>query len=76
VYTNSTTDGPGDWDYATAIAYKNWAALDDFGPKVDAITLKHYGSREKRQEANDARNQMREVIASRLMREQTLIPLP
>ncbi len=76
VYTNSTTDGPGDWDFAIALSYKNWAALDDLGPKADAITLKHYGSREKRQEAADARNQLREVVASRLMREQTLRPLP
>lgn len=76
VYFNTTTDGPNDWDVATAIAYKNWAALDDLGPKADAITLKHYGSREKRREAGDARNQMRDLVSSRLMREQTLKPLP
>lgn len=65
VYTNSTTDGPGDWDFAIAIGYKNWAALDDLGPKAEAVTLKHYGTREKRQEAADARN----VASSRRRRE-------
>lgn len=75
VYTNSTTEGPGDWDFAIAIGVKNWAALDDIGPKADAITLKHYGTREKRQQAGDARNQLRDVVASRLMREQTLKPI-
>lgn len=75
VYFNSTTDGPNDWDIAIAIAYKNWAALDGFGQKADPITLKHYGSREKRQQATEARNQLREVVSSRLMVEQTLKPM-
>ena len=76
IYFNSTTDGPNDWDIAIATAYKNWAALDGFGEKADAITLKHYGSREKRQQAADARNQLRELVSSRLMVEQTLKPIP
>ncbi|OLD60019.1 MAG: hypothetical protein AUI33_15935 [Ignavibacteria bacterium 13_1_40CM_2_61_4] len=76
IYFNSTTDGPNDWDYAIATAYKNWAALDTLGPVADAATLKHYGSAEKRQQANDARNQLRDLVSSRLIREQTLKPLP
>lgn len=76
IYTNTTTDGPNDWDYAIATAFKNWAALDTFGPQADAITLKHYGTAEKRQQAADARNQLRDVVSSRLLREQTLKPLP
>jgi len=75
VYTNSTTEGPNDWDIAIATAYKNWAALDGFGQKADAITLKHYGSPEKRQQAGDARNQIRELVSSRLIVEQTLKPI-
>jgi hypothetical protein len=76
IYTNVTSDGPNDWDIAVATAYKNWAALDTLGPQVDAITLKHYGSAEKRQQAADARNQLRDLVSSRLIREQTLKPLP
>ncbi|MDT4967269.1 MAG: hypothetical protein QOJ64_2006 [Acidobacteriota bacterium] len=75
VYANTTTDGPDDWDVATAIAYKNWAALDGLGEKADAITLKHYGSREKREQAIEELNQMRQLISSRLMTELTLTPL-
>lgn len=75
VYFNSTTDGPNDWGLAISTAHKNWAALDTLTQQTDAITLKHYGTREKRQAAADARNQMRDLISSRLIREQTLKPL-
>ena len=76
LYTNSTTDSSGDWSLALAVGYKNWAALDDLARKADPITLKHYGTREKRQEAQNKRNQLFEVVSSRLMREITLNPLP
>ena len=56
--------------------YKNWAALDDLGKKTDPITLKHYGTREKAQEATDKRLQLMEVVSSRIIREITLNPLP
>ncbi len=76
VYFNTTTEGPNDWDLAIATAFKNFAALDTFPQQSDAITLKHYGTKEKRQAAADARNQWRDLVSSRLMREQTLKPLP
>ena len=76
IYFNSTTDGPSDWDFAIATAYKNWAALDTLGPQADTVTLKHYGTAEKRQQAADARNEWRDLVSSRLYREQTLKPLP
>jgi hypothetical protein len=72
VYVNTTTDGPDDWDIATAIAYKNWAAFDGLGEKADAITLKHYGSAEKRQQAVEELNRMRQLVSSRLVTELTL----
>lgn len=75
VYANTTVNGPDDWDLATAIAYKNWAALDGLGEKADAITLKHYGSHEKRQQALEELGRMRELVSSRLMTEITLAPL-
>lgn len=76
LYINSTAESPGDWNYAVAVAYRNWAALDDLGQKADAIALRHFGTREKRQEAIDRRNQIRELVSTRLMREVTLNPLP
>ncbi len=76
IYFNTTTDGPNDWDYAVATAYKNWAALDTLASQADAVTLKHYGTAEKRQQAADARNEFRDLVSTRLYREQTLKPLP
>lgn len=43
-----TTEGPGDWDLGLVVTYKNYADAIDFnadrGAKMDAITLKHYGT--------------------------------
>lgn len=75
VYASTTINGPDDWDLATAIAYKNWAALDGLGAKADAITLKHYGSREKRQQASEELDKMRQLVSSRLVEEVILTPL-
>lgn len=75
VYVNTTKEGADDWDVATAIAYKNWAALDGLGEKADAITLKHYGSWEKRQQAIEELDQIRQLVSSRLMTELTLTPI-
>lgn len=75
VYVNPSTDGPDDWDIGTAIAYKNWAALDSLGEKVEAVTLKHYGSREKRQQATEKLNQMRQLVSSHYIVEQRLSPI-
>ncbi len=76
IYTNSTIESPNDWDITLVIAYKNWAALDVSTEKLAAITSQHYGSTEKQQEAANKRNQMRTLVSSRLIREQTLNPLP
>ena len=75
VFTNITKDGAGDWDIAQAVAFKNWAALDGLGSKMDAIILKHYGTRE-RQAASDHRRELGEEVSSWLMREVTLTPPP
>ncbi len=76
LYTNSTQSGPEDWNLAVAIAYKNWGAIDDATAKMNAITLKHYGSQEKREAALAYRRQLFVTVASKLVREVTLNPLP
>lgn len=76
IYSNSTNDSPGDWDFAIAMGFKNWAALDEFTPKSAPIRLKHYGSAEKEQERLARRRQLGETVASKLVRELTLNPLP
>lgn len=81
-FTKPTTDGgPGDdWDLGLVITYKNYADAIDFNPerqaKFDAISLKHYGTAEARTKANDAANEMRNVIRSYLVRGVTFNPMP
>jgi hypothetical protein len=57
---------------ALVIQYKNFAALDGLAGKVQEPTLKHYGSKETRQERVSRRVENAEVVASRLTREITL----
>lgn len=74
------TDGPGDWDLGLVVTYKNFADAIDFNPergeKMNAITLKHYGTAEARTKANDATNAMRTVVRSYLVRGVTFNPMP
>jgi len=69
VWTNATVDHPDDWDVALALLYPNWAALDQSDAKAATIIAKHYGSRDAMLEAGRKRNDLREVIASKLARE-------
>jgi hypothetical protein len=69
VWTNVTTDSPHDWDVAVGLLYPNWAAMDQAAAKAATIIAKHYGSREAMLEAGKKRNDISEVIASKLARE-------
>jgi len=69
VWNNVTTDGPDDWDVAVATVYPNFAAIDQIDAKAATISTKHYGSREAMIEAAKKRNEIREVVASKLARE-------
>ena len=68
IYNNVTTNGPNDWSVGISLTYPNYATLDNLGERNDPITLKHYGSAEKRQAAADHRNQFTTVVSSRLQR--------
>jgi hypothetical protein len=68
IFNNVTTNGPNDWTVGIALTYPNYAMLDNLGERNDPITLKHYGSAEKRQAAADHRNQFTIVVSSRLQR--------
>ncbi len=72
VYLNSTSDGPEDWDIATATLYKNWGQMDGIAAQVNTLTLKHYGTAEARTKANDARLELWTVLSSNLAREITM----
>jgi hypothetical protein len=69
VWTNITTDSPQDWDVAFGFMYPNWAALDQGDAKGATIVARHYGSREAMIEAGKKRNDIREVVASKLAHE-------
>jgi hypothetical protein len=70
-WTNVTTDSPGDWDIAIGLMAPNWAALDQIDAKAATIVAKHYGSRDAALEAAKKRNDIREVVASKLAHEVT-----
>jgi hypothetical protein len=71
-FVNPVADHPHDWDAAVGILYPNWAALDQLDTKGASIATKHYGSREAMIESGKKRNDLREVVASRLAREVTV----
>jgi hypothetical protein len=72
--TKSTTDSPDDWNVVLTLTYPNWAALDTFQSRSDPITLAHYGSAANRTAANQARIQHGTIVASFLVRNQTVNP--
>ena len=69
VWTNVTTDGPQDWDVAVGTMVTNWAAIDQLDARASTLVAKHYGSREAMLEAGRKRNELREVVSSKLARE-------
>jgi hypothetical protein len=69
VWTNVTTDSPGDWDVAVGLMVANYAAIDQLDAKAATSVAKHYGSREAMIEAGKKRSELREVVASKLARE-------
>lgn len=78
-FSQPTTDGPGDWDVAQVIVYRNYGDAIDFNAdrsaKFDAISIGHYGSVEERTKAGDLQNGLRTVVSSQLVREQILNPM-
>ncbi len=75
-----TTDGPGDWDLGLVITWASYADAIDANPergaKLNAITLKHYGTAEARTKANESTMAMRTVVSNMLVRAVTFNPMP
>lgn len=63
-FSKATTESVEDWNVGAALTYANFAGLDNLGTRTDPISLKHYGSAEKRTAAGAARNQLRTVMSS------------
>ncbi len=78
-----TINGPNDWDVAVAYLYPSFAKAMDFNQadfdKGEEIAAKHFKetNREKRAATNDAaRLPIRDYVATRILREVTLKPMP
>ena len=74
VATKPTQDNPEDWNVALTLTYPNWAALDNLQSRTDPITLAHYGSAANRTAAAIARLEHGSVVATFLVRDQTVNP--
>jgi hypothetical protein len=59
--------GPNDPDIYLVVEYKNWAALDGLGGKLDAVSAQVEGSVEKANQAEVERAKIRTVLGSKTM---------
>ncbi|HEY0800151.1 MAG TPA: hypothetical protein VGD54_04860 [Steroidobacteraceae bacterium] len=64
--------GPNDPDILLVTEYKNWAALDNIGSKLDAISAQVEGSVEKANQSEAERAKIRTVLGSRTQQEALL----
>jgi hypothetical protein len=71
VYT-AEPRGPNDPDIFLVIEYKNWAALDGLGGKLDAVSAQIEGSVEKANQSEAARAKIRTVLGSQTIQEAML----
>jgi hypothetical protein len=61
--------GPNDPDILLVVEYKNWAALDHLGGKLDAVSAEVEGSVEKANQSEVDRAKIRTVLGSRTQQE-------
>jgi len=59
--------GPNDPDIYLVVEYKNWAALDGIGGKLDAVSAQVEGSIEKANQSEVDRGKIRTVLGSTTM---------
>ena len=64
--------GPTDPDILLVTEFKNWAALDHLGSKLDAVSAEVEGSIEKANQSEIERGKIRTVLGSRTQQEALL----
>jgi hypothetical protein len=64
--------GPQDPDILLVTEFKNWAALDHLGGKIDAINAQFEGSVEKSNQGAAGRDKIRTILGSRTEQEALL----
>lgn len=60
-------EGPNDPNIFLVTEFKNWAALDGLGGKLDAVSTQIEGSVEKANQAQSERGKIRTVLGSKTM---------
>lgn len=68
-FIKETKNNPQDWDMCLAIQYKNHAAMDGLGSKVEAIRDKILGGKQQAHQLGEKREEIREVISDELLQE-------
>ena len=69
VFFKETQHDPQDWDLCLAIEFKNHAAMDGLGPKLEAIRDKIMGGKQQAQQIGEKRQEYRETISSEILDE-------
>jgi hypothetical protein len=64
--------GPNEPDIILVTEFKNWAALDNLGSKLDAVSAQVEGSVDKANQAQSERSKIRTVLGGRTMQEAIL----
>ena len=59
----------GDWDIMLMIEYKNMATMDGMAEKMEALSGKLLGSQDTRRVGAVKRNEIREILGGKLVRE-------
>lgn len=69
IFLKETRSNPQDWDLCLAIEFKNHAAMDGLGSKLEAIRDKIFGGKQQAQQLGEKREEIREVLSEEDMQE-------
>ena len=69
LFVNAFKTKPDEWDVMLVMILPNYAMLDQLEARIVAIYHKHYGSPEATAAAVKKRDEYREIIADRIVRE-------
>jgi hypothetical protein len=69
LFFKETQHSPEDWNICLAVEYKNHAAMDGLGAKVEAIRDKVLGGKQPAQQLAEKRQEYRETISSEVLEE-------
>ena len=69
IFIKETQNNPQDWDLCLAVQYKNYAAMDGLGGKMEAIRDKVLGGKQEAHQLGEKREEIREIISDELLRE-------